>query len=346
MKISPTFSGLLRAGKYFMFAALAACTMTACSSDDDDDEGGSGAGNFTTPKYEDCAAKYVVNDDNSDYQSIELTASGNYIISYNETDNGPVAAPKAGTAKTVKIAGHEVKLPGMLTKAGMSDFATTRIYSEIAYGTYTKTGDDSYTLNGFGTVTVTRDAQGHPTSLTITRNGGTPEAVHVTQQNADLNSAMSNSLCRTWRITGYRTIQKINGETFMDLTDDTFIGLMKKMEDWAKKNDPEYAPSDWDYSEIEEDETFVEQVIFTKSGTYMVLYEGNRLAISTWKWENEKTGLLRYSWNPDNFYDEDESGEVTVFFQNNKLFLGSKETDNENGYKYEFGVYNVLSEVK
>lgn len=342
----PTFSGLLRAGKYFMFAALAACTMTACSSDDDDDEGGSGAGNFDTPKYEDCAAKYVVNDDNSDYQSIELTASGNYIINLNETDNGPVAAPKAGTAKTVKIAGHEVKLPGMLTKAGMAGTRSEYVYSNIAYGTYTKTGDDSYTLHGFGTVTVTRDAQGHPTSLTITRNDGAPEAVHVTEQNADLNSAMSNSLCRTWKLDGYRIVNKYNGKTLFDITAKTVAELNQKLKEWMMNNSPEFDPSDWDSDEIVEDGSDVEQVIFTKSGTYMVLYDGNQLAISTWKWENEAAGLLRYSWNPNNFYDEYESGEVTVFFQNNKLFLGNKEIEEEDGEVYEFGAYNILSEVK
>ena len=345
MKINPTFSGLLRAGKYFMFAALAACTMTACSSDDDDDDGGSGAGNFDTPKYEDCAAKYIVNDDNSDYHSIELTASGNYIISYNEDEPMPSLAPKDGTAKAVKIAGREVKLPGMLSK-GTSGFATTRIYSEIAYGTYTKTGDDSYTLNGFGTVTVTRDAQGRPTSLTITRAGGTPETVKATQQNADLNSAMSNSLCRTWNFEGYRTIQKINGKTFFDISAKTLSELNDKMKEWAEKNDPEFDPSDWESDEVNEHLDDVKQVIFTKTGTYMVLYANDQLAISTWKWENETAGLLRYSWDADDFYNEYASGVITAMFLNNKLYLGEKDVDEEDGYKYEFGLYYVLSEAK
>ena len=202
MKINPTFSSLLRAGRYFVFAALAACTMTACSSDDDDDDGGDGIGNFATPKYEEYAAKYIVNDDNSDYHSIELTASGNYIINYNDYDPMPSLAPKAETAKTVKVAGHEMTLPGMLAKTTATGTRGTRIYSEIAYGTYTKTGDDSYTLNGFGTITVTRDAQGRATGLTITRNGGTPEAVQVTPKSANAGRGRSSSRCRRWRSSG------------------------------------------------------------------------------------------------------------------------------------------------
>ncbi len=346
MKINPTFNDLLRAGRYFVFAALAACTMTACSSDDDDDDGGDGIGNFATPKYEEYAAKYIVNDDNSDYHSIELTASGNYIINYNDNDPMPGLAPKAETAKTVKVAGHEMALPGMLAKTTATGTRGTRIYSEIAYGTYTKTGDDSYTLNGFGTVTVTRDAQGRATGLTITRNGGTPEAVQVTQKSANAGSAKTNALCRTWDLKGYRTIQKINGKTFMDITASTYMDLMKKMEEWAKKNDPEYDPSDWDFDEVTDDADDAEQVIFTKSGTYMVLYKDNELAISTWKWQNETAGILRYSWDVDDFYNEDAAGELTATFQGTTLLLGENEVDEEDGYKYEFGIYYVLNEAK
>ena len=58
---------------------VAALCFTACGGDDDEiDNGG-----LSTPKYEAESALYTITDSQSDYKSIEFTASGNYLITMN-----------------------------------------------------------------------------------------------------------------------------------------------------------------------------------------------------------------------------------------------------------------------
>ena len=346
MRSKSFLTDLLRAGRFFVFAAMAVCSVTACSSDDDGDggDGGNGSSSFEVPKYEADAAKYVVNDANENMESIELTASGNYIVTLRDSQAGmPPATVK--TPKTITIGGHKVPVPELMKSACVSE-VRTRHYSNIAYGKYTKTGPDSYNLAGFGTVTVTRDSQGRAMSLTIAVNGGAPKDVRVTQQNADINSAKSNMLCRTWTLNGYRAIQKINGRTIIDFKGKTLRDIFNQLRDYAKAHDEEFDPSEWVFEESEYDVIGAKQFIFTKTGTYMVLYEDDQLAVSTWKWQNEAAGILRYSWNPNDFYDEWTSGEVYVKFQDNTCLLGDVEIDEVDGFKYEMGLYYIMNEAK
>lgn len=89
-------------------------------------------------------------------------------------------------------------------------------------------------------------------------------------------------------------------------------------------------------------------MVFTKTGTYVVYYSEDRLAVSTWKWENENKGILRYSWNPDYLNDPDESGEVLIEFKGNKLYLTESDSDydEEDGETYEEGFTYIMNEVK
>lgn len=348
MKIK-SFMNVLNIGKYLAMAALVMGTMTACSSDDDDNDGG-GASSFETPKYEADAAKYVMDETQAPYASIELTASGNYVITPSQYTNAKKHATNGTRSETGKK-GIAMLMQNILKSNAanaMTRSSDDYIYSHIAYGKYTKTGENEYTLEGFGTITITKDENGNAYSIVIKRNGGSAEEYTAKKQNPDLNSAKSNMLCRTWSIAGYRYYAKLNGKTIVDFKDNTLKGLATQMYNWLKKNDPEFEEGDFDVNDIINSTPEPENVVFTKTGTYVVYYSEDRLAVSTWKWENENKGILRYSWNPDYLNDPDESGEVLIEFKNNRLYLTESDSDydEEDGETYEEGLTYIMTEVK
>ena len=87
------------------------------------------------------------------------------------------------------------------------------------------------------------------------------------------------------------------------------------------------------YEEMMEDSP--DQVIFTKSGTYVVFYSNKTLGVSTWKWVDENAGKARYSWDYQSINDPNESGAINIDFVGNQLviteFLGD-EYDNPDDY--------------
>lgn len=85
-------------------------------------------------------------------------------------------------------------------------------------------------------------------------------------------------------------------------------------------------------------ETFGDEVLFSKSGTYMVTYVDGAIGISSWKWKNKDAGTIFYSW--DNQWYEDEF--VTLSFSGNTLIIHEVyEEDDYEYYKEETYTYLV-----
>lgn len=62
-------------------------SMAFISCSDSDDDPTSDVITLETPVYDNVSAKYEIRDNSSDISSIELTASGNYIIIYSNTSS-------------------------------------------------------------------------------------------------------------------------------------------------------------------------------------------------------------------------------------------------------------------
>lgn len=319
----------------FGLLLTAALGFTSCS--DDDDEGGA----LDTPAFEASAAKYEISSNNSPYASIELTESGNYII-VNKGYNTASAPAKAANGKKSPIS---LLAKNMMAKTAKTKGHKVAPYSPILYGTYTKIDDNTYNLAGFGTVKVVTDGNGNAVSLDITPAGGQTVTYTATKQNKNLNSTNTNRLCRTWKIDGCRMYVKYNGRNMMDISANSMEELVVKIEAWMKANDPEYEPGD--AGDIETlKETSPQQLVFTKTGTYMVYYKNSQLAVSTWRWCNAQETQIEYSW--DNNFDSDNglNGKVDVAFSGNKLLMTEKETETEDGETLETGLIFTMSEVK
>lgn len=338
--MSNFFKSIFNAGMACAVAAMTVMPMASCSSDD---EGGGGGGNddysgavvensnFGTPQYESSATRYVADSQSATVQQIELTASGQYMIS----DRSLTGMAKHHSAKAET---KKSKLARMATRA-------YDVYSSIAYGTYIKIGDNKYKLDGYGVIEIVPDANGNAYTIKVTRDNGTTENIEAKKTANTASGAMSDMLCRSWKIVKFRMFAKENSRYIFDITATSIRELYVKLNDFASKNDPEYDPSDWEYDETE---PLPESITFTKTGRYVVFYSTSELAISTWKWSNENTGLLRYSWNPDRFEDEYAAGDVSVRFKDNQLQLteSEKEYDEEDNTTYEEGVTYTCNEIK
>lgn len=300
-----------------MMLLLGGITFVSCSSDDDDN-----GGDVDSPAYSEYAAKYQIQTGNADYSSVEFTESGNYVITKRYYYSSSALLHKLNQ----KLSPNS-RLAGFIPKANAQ---TRGSESPILFGTYTIDSNGDYVLAGFGKVRVTKDGSGNSYSLEFIINGGGTVTYTATQLNQNLNSDQSNRLCRTWDISAMQIVAKLNGQTLMDIYADSYEDLYKQAEEWAKKNDEDYDPSDWEY----EEEYEPVQVIFTKTGTYMVVYSDQSLAVSTWKWTNSSENTIMYSW--DNSFDEDyESGYVTVEFKGSQLIVTEKMEEDEGFELYE-----------
>ncbi len=280
--------------------AAAPVIFSSCSDSDD-------SGSLDTPKYEQDAALYQITDRNSPYASIELSASGNYIITPSEYVNYSSLAK----AKTI--------FSGKAKQLSRSDWG-------VIYGKYVKTGENEYRLDGFGTIKIETNG-GNAVDIDITTNNGNSIVVGANRSNMYASSEMTDKLCRTWKIDKVRVAVWEDGRKIFD--------KKMSMAEFVKEEEGE------DY-----DDEIPDQVMFSKAGTYVVFYTNHTLAVSTWCWENESKGIARYSWDYDYLFDPDESGSINVKFSGNSLTISEEFTDVDHGEEYTELVEYYMSEVK
>lgn len=282
---------------YIAIMAFICMGFAACSSDSDNNNGG----DLNTPKYESSSALYNITESGSDYSSIEFTASGNYLI-----------MKKYATAKA----------PNRIATIGKTQFGflghavgvtrTSNTYGNIIYGTYTKDGD-TYILDGFGTIVVNGGGSS-AVSLDITTTDGNKITLGAQREQQYSSSDMTNKLCRTWKL----------NQVKIEVTTDDQVVLSRTYNGWGDyligmAEDEGHPMSDAEKKEVLAEEP--QQVIFTKSGTYVVFYANQTLGVSTWKWTNESKGEARYSWNYESINDSYDGGAFTVAFEGSQFIL-------------------------
>ena len=307
----------LRLSGLLLFSMLA-FFVASCGGDSSDDSGsGGGSGNLTPPKYESSSALYSITDANSAYKSVEFTASGNYVVTMKHAPKVPRRIAAMNQFRFGFIPQH----------AGMT---RNVIDDDIIYGTYTKNGD-TYELEGFGTIVVNGGGSS-AVSLDITTTNGTKVTVGAQQQQQYSSSTKTNMLCRTWKMGKVALHVAIPGYPAFDQTYNSWADFVRgylKMEGY-EEGSPYYESI---YKEMMEESP--NQVIFTKSGTYVVFYSNKTLGVSTWKWVDENAGKARYSWDYQSINDPNESGAINIDFVGNQLviteFLGD-EYDNPDDY--------------
>ena len=291
--------------------AIVSLGFFSCSSDDDDNQGGGTS--LETPKYESVSALYEVTGNSGiDVKTIELTASGDYIITRNPYSAS--AAPRMGKCVDKK--------KGLFRKAlAMRAYYE---YSWIISGKYEKIDSATFDLKEWGQIKITGSSD-NAMSIEVTPVGSSSSyTVPVAKKEQHPNSSLTNKICRTWSIRSYRLAISLGGRQIYN-KEYKMTELSKFNEDMKKLQQQYGFDDDEDDDYYDDDEDFFifdrlpEKVIFTKSGTYMVMYSQEELAISTWRWKNESKGLLHYAWN---YYDDEyAAGDATISFRGNQLAI-------------------------
>ena len=264
---------------------LTAAGFTACG---DDNEGGIGNINLPTPQYEQVSGKYEITSAGSPYESIELSASGNYIVTlshggnyYNTPVNGVTKSSRRSLLDSGKAKG--------LTRATE--------YDGVIYGTFTSLGGNEFALEGFGTIKLGYSGD-EVTSIEVTTQDGQTTQYDAKKMPTMNGDNVTNALCRTWRIEKIRDVyyDKQTGET----------------EDMTVT--PENPGEDGYDMPIE--------VVWSKSGTYLVSYLDGSIGVAEWKWKNRGAGQLYYAW------DGDWTGDYcTITFDGNRAVIHDKWED-------------------
>ena len=257
--------------------ALATIGFTACGGDDINDGGNDVPDNKTDVKlpeqpYKEDAVRlkftqdnpvdYYIKDENGktgyNVTELELTESGYYFV------------------KLEKKRDMEAKA----TRAAEPDYF-------YLWGLYTKNGNGTYELAGFGSVTI-RFNGGGSVSLTLTIVSSAEETgtvtVNVTVTPPNNNNSQENlNLCRSWDIVSTRVqIEGVSGfyqENGCDLNSIlAYIKSLADVKDNLKANQ------------------VIEKIVFSDNGTFSLLYANENTDRAGWRWVSESAGTLAYDW--------------------------------------------------
>lgn len=295
---------------------LAACLMSSCSDDDEDTKPQDI--NLETPAYEDVSAKYDVTSGGGGISSIELTASGNYVI----TMEGAAYVPAALSPRNMMKSFIRAAANG------------TRADEGYICGKFVKISDTEFILEGFGSIVIDGAAD-NAFSIQVTKSEGETYTLNAEKAATVSNSEMSNALCRTWDINTMALKGTFNGKVFYDKEKPAVEHDLL----WKELNAAFGSLIGDDEPFFNVDKIKPKQIIFTKSGSYITITEDNYLGIADWRWNNEKNGVITYS-NPMG------TNNVTVQFSgsNMKLYeVNADIDDSEDGERAHLKVESTYN---
>lgn len=285
--------------KNFWYALFLLCLASPALTSCGDDDGGT----LSTPQFESVSGKYTVTTPGSQYKSIELGASGNYIVMTNSGYRAQADASRSAKEKDTFLFHHAA-----------NDSRATN-YNGVIYGTYTQLSDGRFDLEGFGIIEIIYGSDNTVTGIELTPENGGPVSLTVKEEEVMPDDDMTNALCRTWKVDRL--------EVNITEGDQSFSATITH--------------DNWQDYEIME--TFGDEVLFSKSGTYMITYVDGKIGIASWKWKSKDAGTIFYSWN--NQWYEDEF--VTVSFSGNTLIIHELYVEDNSGeyYREETRTYMI-----
>lgn len=294
--------------------------FVSCSKDDDDSNGSLGI-----PAYKDVSALYKVTSGSSEFSSFEFTESGNYVI-VKKNNNYKVNSK------------YSNRVTGLMVAPWCENTTRSTSYNNIIYGKYTDKGNNTFELEGFGTVTVKTDANGGY-SLEIAPLNSTPYTLTAAKQEQYVGSERTNNLCRTWRIENIKMVlegtimrdnksydfkfdENVNGGNCPELMYKIAASALRWAIDVTGESVPQSVIEEKLAELKKEYESFpvAETMLFAQTGTYLVTYANNTLAVSTWSWNGNSGNQLRYSWDYSNMNSE-SSGDCSIDFNGNRCII-------------------------
>ena len=107
---------------------------------------------------------------------------------------------------------------------------------------------------------------------------------------------------------------------------------------YAKKHNISVINEYVDNGDLEYFDVEISEVLFSKSGTYMVIYGDETLGVASWKWKDMDDKTLYYSWDGE-WYDDctvqiSFEGSSLVFYEETDDFGEFEEFDKIEMYTY------------
>lgn len=279
-------------------------TFTACS---DDEENGDEKPNLETPTYESVSAKYTLDDNDMGIASVELTASGNFAVVYDNYSNEIFSNDYSYSSKR------------LLNPTYVGN-VLTRSQAGSSYGKFIKISDTEFILEGFGTIVI-EGSSGNAYSIRLTTSSGETTTVGATKGALMPDSEYTNALCRTWNLSTIRIRLLHNGKALFDKTKPAkdypqlikeLNAAMASLSDDEEDGDAFFDVPSYGYSDV----------VFTKSGSYMMTSTDDQLGVSMWKWKNEKDGVLRYThYLSDYDFVSEYANDATITFSDKTMTI-------------------------
>ena len=138
--------------------------------------------NMNPPQYESVSGKYEITDSSSPYASVELGASGDYIV---------IKRSNSNTASSLKK-------ENLFSRKSPASRAVT--YGNVVYGTYTPIDNESFNLEGFGVIQLKSNGGQGITDITIKLDSGSEMNFTVKKAETMGDDELTNALCRTWKV--------------------------------------------------------------------------------------------------------------------------------------------------
>ena len=200
----------------------------------------------------------------------------------------------------------------------------------LHYGDYTKGANGEFVLNGYGTLTVTKNGEVY--ELKVVPEGSTTTKSYSARKatSTEVVSNTAKNLCRTWKFQSVAYSLKAGGYTAFDFKANSMRELatkMKaKMKELASKNGEEWTQEDEDEWNEQIQYAYKEQperLTFAASGYMYARFGDNN--VERGKWRMPLANKLQL-WNLD---EERWSDEFFLSIEDTALEEGTSETVSE-----------------
>lgn len=304
----------MKLSRFFVVAGLASALSfgTSCSNDDDDEapdtpgeapvEVKKDFSQLSIPEFADDCAKYEIAGGDCGYGSIELTECGMYLIERTGTGIYGGYSAKSNTPMSRRFS------------------AVSRAGGEYISGPYAKIAENTYRLDGFGTVTINVDGD-KVLSVTITPPGGNPYTVGARKAQMYDITPETTALCRTWLPENIRVKATYGSKVIAEESGST--SECRDVENRFYDTLREYFPEEFeDY----EGSDMANEAIFTRNGSYVVKFDDVTLEVRLWRWKNRVNQLVQYSYSVNwEEADPDDIGETTISFTGHEMTCYDKQ---------------------
>ena len=305
---------------------------------------------FTLPAYADESVKINLNGNPAGIQSVELTESGEYIITYGYNYSNYAASANEEVYLTDNKGKSHSKIVNMLEKvmpARQKHTGATRYGDGYGYGSFIKVAEGEYILNGYGSITISGSSDGAMEVIMNPQDGESFTVGGQKEKTYSLDDKATLALCRSWSASRFHVRYLINGDVASDQEgpySDYHNILQKVSKDlynyfynkygayFDEDDDDDFEEDDFDDFLDDYSSAYPINVVFTRSGSYLVEFSNDMLDVRQWKWTDINAQKILFSYYLDS--DLDYTGQRSEFTFNGNQSIAhtvNSETDEDFG---------------